>query len=122
MAYVVRISDWSSDLCSSDLRDAGGGDRRRRVVLGREDVAGRPAALGAELRQGLDQHGGLDGHVQAAGDAGSLQRLRRAVFLAARNQAGHLSLRDRAPAAAPILPHYILYPFCARTTTGMLGN
>src|SRR3546814_12856782 len=24
-AYEMRISDWSSDVCSSDLRDAGGG-------------------------------------------------------------------------------------------------
>ena len=52
------------------------GDRRGGVVLGREDVAGRPAHLGAEGDQRLDQDGGLDGHVQRAGDAGALERLR----------------------------------------------
>ena len=39
------------------------GDCRRRVVLGREDVAAHPAHVGAEDREGLDQHGGLDRHV-----------------------------------------------------------
>ena len=52
--------------------DAGGGDGGRGVVLGREDVAARPAHLGAEGLQGLDQHGRLDGHVQGAGDARAL--------------------------------------------------
>src|SRR3546814_3455759 len=39
-AYEMRISDWSSDVCSSDLlqrafgTDAGGGDQRRGAVLG----------------------------------------------------------------------------------------
>src|SRR3546814_5051095 len=28
-AYEMRISDWSSDVCSSDLRLEGGADRRR---------------------------------------------------------------------------------------------
>ena len=54
-------------------RRCGGG-----VVLGGEDVAGGPAHLGAERLQRLDQHRGLDGHVQRAGDARALQRLRRA--------------------------------------------
>ena len=42
-------------------RDGGGG-----VVLGREDVAGGPAHLGAERDERLDEHGGLDRHVQRA--------------------------------------------------------
>jgi len=33
------------------------------MVLGGEDVAARPAHRGAQLRQGLDEHRGLDGHV-----------------------------------------------------------
>ncbi len=45
------------------------------LVLGREDVAGDPADVGAERGERLDQHGGLDGHVQAAHDAGALERL-----------------------------------------------
>ena len=54
------------------LRDRGGG-----VVLRRVDVARRPAHVGAERLQRLDQHGGLDRHVQRAGDARAAQRLRR---------------------------------------------
>ena len=48
------------------------GDRGGGVVLGREDVAGGPADLGAERGQRLDEHGGLDGHVQRARDARAL--------------------------------------------------
>ena len=76
-------------------RDAGGGDRGGGVVLGRIDVAGDPADVGAERRQRLDQHRGLDRHVQRAGDARALQRLLGAVFLARRHQAGHLGLGER---------------------------
>ncbi len=68
------------------------GDRGRGVVLGREDVAGDPADLGAERGQRLDQHGGLDRHVQRAHDAGALQRLRSGELLAGLHQAGHLVL------------------------------
>ena len=67
-------------------------DGRGRVVLGGEDVARRPADLGAQRDQGLDQHRGLHGHVQRAGDAGALQRLHLGVFAAQRHQAGHLVL------------------------------
>jgi hypothetical protein len=45
------------------------------VVLRAEDVAAGPAHFGAQRLQRLHQHGGLDGHVQAAGDARALQRL-----------------------------------------------
>ena len=64
------------------------------MVLGGEDVAAGPAHLGAELGEGLDEHGGLDGHVQRAGDAGAGQRLERAELLAQRAQAGHLVLGE----------------------------
>ena len=43
----------------------------------------------------LDQHRGLDRHVQRAGDARALQRLLRAVFLARRHQAGHFGFGER---------------------------
>ena len=75
-------------------RDAGLGDRRRGVILGREDVARRPADLGAESNQRLDQHGGLDRHVQRAGDARALERLRVGELRAGRHQAGHLVLGE----------------------------
>jgi hypothetical protein len=64
------------------------------VVLRRVDVAGRPANLGPERGQRLDQHRGLDRHVQATGDARALERLCFAVFLAQCHQAGHFGLGD----------------------------
>jgi hypothetical protein len=71
------------------------------VVLRREDVAGRPAHLGAQFLQRLDEHGRLDGHVQAAGDAGAGQGLLALVALAQRHQARHLRLGDLDLDAAP---------------------
>ena len=45
-------------------RRAAGRHRGRGVILRRVDVAGRPADVGAERLERLDQHGGLNGHVQ----------------------------------------------------------
>jgi hypothetical protein len=72
--------------------DAGLGDRRSGMVLGGEDVAGGPADLGAKRGQRLDQHGGLDRHVEGAGDASALERLRSGELLAGLHQARHLVL------------------------------
>ena len=52
--------------------------------------------------QRLDEHGGLNGHVQAAGDARALERLLLAVLLAQRHEAGHLLLGDGDLLAAPV--------------------
>src|SRR3546814_4071702 len=43
-AYEMRISDWSSDVCSSDLRDLG--DRLQYVRIGAAaaDIAAHPLA------------------------------------------------------------------------------
>src|SRR3546814_12420298 len=47
----MRISDWSSDVCSSDLRrdERGerGGDFARAGILQRDDLAGRAVAVDA---------------------------------------------------------------------------
>jgi hypothetical protein len=72
------------------------------VVLRRVDVARRPAHVGAQRLQRLDQHRCLDRHVQAAGDAGAAQRLARREFLADRHEAGHLGFGDRDFLAAPV--------------------
>ena len=69
-------------------------DRGGGVVLRREDVARAPADVGAERGQRLDEHGGLDRHVQRAGDARALERLGVGVLLAGRHQAGHLVLGE----------------------------
>ena len=78
------------------------GDRRGGVVLRREDVARGPADLGAERDERLDQHGGLDRHVQRAGDARALERLRRGELLARLHQAGHLVLGELDLLAAEV--------------------
>jgi hypothetical protein len=82
-------------------RRAGGHQGGGGVVLRGEDVARRPAHLRAQGLQRLDQHAGLDGHVQRAGDAGALERLRLGKFLADGHQAGHFGLGDRQFLAAP---------------------
>ena len=82
-------------------RNARRGDGGGGMILGRIDVARHPADIGAQRLQGLDQHRGLDGHVQRAGDARALQGLRLAVFGAGRHQAGHLDLGDVQLLAAP---------------------
>jgi len=60
------------------------------VVLGREDVAGSPGDLGTEGSQGLDQDCSLDGHVERAGNAGTLEDLLGTVLLTEGNETGHL--------------------------------
>lgn len=72
--------------------DARGGNGSSGVVLGGEDVAGGPGNLGTESSQGLDQDGGLDGHVQATGNAGTGERLVLGVLLAGGHETGHLVL------------------------------
>ena len=78
-------------------RDRGGG-----VVLGREDVAAHPADLGAEVDERLDEHRGLDRHVQRAHDRERRRAAGGAVLLAARHEAGHLDLGQLDLLAAPL--------------------
>src|SRR3546814_10902887 len=62
-AYEMRISDWSSDVCSSDLDDAIGETRRRAVHIdGVGELASRIGQIVADLepthRQLLHQRQG----------------------------------------------------------------
>ena len=98
---VVPVFDQRLALDRVD-RDVFGGNGGGGMILGREDVAGSPAHLGAQGRERLDQHRGLDGHVQAAGDARALQGPAGRVFLADGHEAGHLGLGDADFLAAPI--------------------
>mmetsp|Transcript_6425 Transcript_6425/g.8428 ORF Transcript_6425/g.8428 Transcript_6425/m.8428 type:complete len:449 (-) Transcript_6425:20-1366(-) len=68
------------------LSNGGGG-----VVLGGEDVARAPADVSSEGFEGFDEDGGLDGHVEGSGDAGSFQGL-VFHFFSARHEARHLYL------------------------------
>ncbi len=78
------------------------GDGRGGMILGAIDVAGSPADLRPERLQRLDEHGGLDGHVEAAGNAGALQGLVLGIFLPDGHEAGHLGLGDGNFPAAPV--------------------
>ena len=71
------------------------GNGSSSVVLGREDVARGPAHVCSKGPQGLNQDRGLDGHVQAAGDARAFQRLAGAVLLSKGHETGHFGLCDR---------------------------
>jgi hypothetical protein len=64
------------------------------MILGREDVAARPAHLSAEVDQRLDQHRRLDGHVQRAGDPRPAQRLCLRELRPHGHQARHLMLGE----------------------------
>ena len=88
--YVGRIFDWGDDLTCNMILDDGGGS----MILRREDIAGRPANICAQRNQRFDQHGGLDRHMQRAGDAGPLERLCSAIFGTQRHQARHFRFGD----------------------------
>ena len=82
-------------------RRAGSHEGSRSVVLRGEDVAGSPAHFGAQCLQRLDEHGGLDGHVQRTGNARAFQRLRGHVFLADSHEARHFGFSNVHFLAAP---------------------
>ena len=100
-------------------RDVARGDRRGGMVLGREDVARRPAHFGAKLGQRLDQHRGLDRHVQRTGDPRALERLRRAELRAQRHQARHLGLGDLDFLAAEIGQTEVLHDIVVKTSVSL---
>ena len=63
---------------------------RCRCVLGRENVATNPTYISTKVDQGLDQDGGLDGHVQRPHHLRARQRLARTISLAKSHQTWHL--------------------------------
>ena len=97
---VVPVVDQGLALVGKHRR-AGFDQRGSGVVLRREDVARSPAHFGAQRLQGLDQHAGLNRHVQGTGDACALERLRLGEFLADRHQTRHFSLGNVQFLAAP---------------------
>src|SRR3546814_6675788 len=54
MAYEMRISDWSSDVCSADLAGGGeqGGDRRSNAEPRRDRPDARRLSAGAQVMMG----------------------------------------------------------------------
>ena len=78
------------------IRDGCGG-----MILGRVDVAGRPAHIRAKMRQCLDENRGLDRHVERTGDSRAAQWLLRPILLPRCHQAGHLGFRNIDLVPAP---------------------
>ena len=82
--------------------DTGGCDGCGCVVLGGEDVATGPAHGCSEVHEGLDEHSGLDGHVQGTRDAHSGEGFRGSVFFADGHEARHFLFGDGDFFTAPI--------------------
>src|SRR3546814_1968927 len=66
-AYEMRISDWSSDVCSSDLRVDLHAQRQQ---------VGEVAHQALDFRRVAPAHRGADYHVTLAGKVGEQQRIR----------------------------------------------
>src|SRR3546814_7889251 len=78
-AYEMRISDWSSDVCSSDLARERAGDRRPRLALGRARRKEEIVAMVPQdhrLRRRVARRVGQPRQMarQGAADAGKLDR------------------------------------------------
>ncbi|MNZ73963.1 hypothetical protein D3C78_923970 [compost metagenome] len=82
-------------------RDTGSSDGGCGLVLSGEDVAGRPAHFGTQGNQGFDQHGSLDGHVDAAQNLRTLERLLGEVLATQAHQGRHFRFGDDGFATTP---------------------
>src|SRR3546814_6109592 len=90
----MRISDWSSDVCSSDLSDLGCSDRRqeavdllaqrgrlaRQLFGGRQHLAGRRAGLAGRGLHPGDVGGDLLGALRSEEHTSELQSLMRISY------------------------------------------
>src|SRR3546814_20210788 len=119
-AYEMRISDWSSDVCSSDLRPGRAAAwlcphqprarRRAEVRTGRSGIAAgrarracpRPRAAGGAVRSAFAARDGaaMEPHRCGLGGAASWPRLRVLVHLP-----GKPDINSGARTVADTLPH-----------------
>ena len=88
-------------------RDALGSDVGGGVILCGENIAGGPAHFRAQLYQGFDQHGRLNGHVDAAQNLGAGQWLAGLVACAQGHQRGHFRLGENDFLATELGQGYI---------------
>ena len=70
------------------------GDRGGSVVLSRKDIAAGPLHFRTQRGKRFDEHGRLDGHVQATCNAGTFERLGRRIFFTKCHQTWHLNFRN----------------------------
>ena len=78
----------------SEHRCAARRNGRSSMVLGGENVAARPADFSPKFAQRFDEHRGLNGHVQGAGDADALKRTLGCVAGTDGHEAGHFMLSN----------------------------
>ena len=97
-------------LPGENLGGVGLGDGGSGVVLSRVDVAGAPSDIGSEFLEGLDEDGGLDGHVEGSGDSGSLEDLGISVFGSARHESWHFDLSKVNFLSSPFVERLVLDP------------
>ena len=90
-------------------RDARRRYRSRGMVLCGEDVAACPADIRAEGYEGFNQHGGLDGHVQRAGDARPTEGFLVGILAPERHQPRHLVFGYLDFLAAELRQTHIFY-------------
>src|SRR3546814_3575048 len=82
-AYEMRISDWSSDVCSSDLRDDGSVEIHQQILVGRASqrtiVLGkggqRLKEIGSKARAELASLLGVKVHLYQIGRASCRERV-----------------------------------------------
>src|SRR3546814_19835202 len=89
-AYEMRISDWSSDVCSSDLID----------LQRREALAASGSVSGDELTVARNAHHTALAKVRAAEAAQAQARANRAAAIGSRD-AHHALIHNSQPAATP---------------------
>src|SRR3546814_8478349 len=95
-AYELRISDWSSDVCSSDLAGAGEGDllRFQAAVVRRHH--GRLGVVVLEQRQQGVGRGGAACHMgQMIEEAAAVERQVGVFVVEIDDQIGSASCRER---------------------------
>ena len=84
-------------------RHARGCNRSGCVILRGENVAAGPAHLGTQCHQSLNEHSGLNRHVQRTGDTHPGQGLLLTILLTASHEPRHLVFRNGNFLASPIL-------------------
>ena len=77
-----------------NLGGLGLNDSSSGVVLSGVDVAGSPSELSSKAVEGLDEGGGLDGHVERSRNLGTLKDLLWSKFFSNSHKTWHLNLCD----------------------------